>query len=152
MKVKRQKTILELVNSRDIETQEELVMLLEEAGFPITQATISRDIRELKLSKVTDASGRQKYVEMKQREVSENPETDRLSRMLKDSVTSMDTAGNLLVIKTNAGMAMAVCAAIDAMSLPDIVGSLAGDDTIFCAVRTKEAAERALQTMKNSLK
>ena len=152
MKTKRQRAILELVSSRDIETQEELVRLLKEQGFPITQATISRDIRELKLSKVTDAEGRQKYAEMAPGLPKENAEEGRFNRLLKDAVTAVDTAGNLLVIKTNAGMAMAVAAAIDAMSIPDVVGSLAGDDTVFLAVRTMEGAERALQTVKNSVK
>ncbi len=152
MKVKRQSAIVELINSRDIETQEELVALLREAGFPITQATISRDIRELKLSKVTTADGRQKYAQTSNIDKGQTQDMGKFSRLLKDAVVSVDVAGNLLVIKTNAGMAMAVAAAIDAMPLHDIVGSLAGDDTVFCAVRTQEAAERTLQTVKNSLK
>lgn len=135
MKGNRHQKIIELVDSYAIETQEELAERLKEEGFNVTQATVSRDIRALKLSKVSCGNGKQKYVAMKQ-------EDSRLSekyiRVLKDGFVSMDQAQNILVIKTVSGMAMAVAAAIDAMEMKEVVGSIAGDDTIMAAVRTSE--------------
>lgn len=133
MKVSRQKMILELIQNNEIETQEELSSHLQKKGYPVTQATVSRDIRELKLTKIAMSNGRQKYVVL-----SDDAEelSDKYVRVLKDGFVSMDMAQNILVIKTVSGMAGAVCAAIDAMELLEIVGSIAGDDTIMCAVRT----------------
>ena len=135
MKVKRQSKILELIRNNDIETQEELQAYLVNDGFAVTQATVSRDIREMKLTKISTNSGKQKYVAL-------NDSTEDLSekyvRVLKDGYVSMDMAQNILVIKTVSGMAGAVCASIDAMNIHEIVGSIAGDDTIMCAIRTTE--------------
>ena len=135
MKVKRQSRILELIRNNDIETQEELQAYLEKEGFAVTQATVSRDIREMKLTKISTNAGKQKYVAL-------NDATEDLSekyvRVLKDGYVSMDMAQNILVIKTVSGMAGAVCASIDAMNIHEIVGSIAGDDTIMCAIRTTE--------------
>ena len=133
MKVNRHAKIVELVNKFDIETQEELADRLREEGFQITQATISRDIRDLKLTKVQSETGRQKYVVMK---ATENVLRDKYIRIMKDGFISMDMAMNILVIKTVSGMAMAVGAAIDEMHWKEIVGCIAGDDTIMCAVRS----------------
>lgn len=135
MKVNRHVKIVELVNKYDIETQEELADRLREEGFQITQATVSRDIRDLKLTKVPTDDGRQKYVVMK---ATENALRDKYIRILKDGFVSMDMAMNILVIKTVSGMAMAVGAAIDEMRWHEVVGCIAGDDTIMCAVRTME--------------
>ena len=135
MKVNRHAKIVELVNKFDIETQEELADRLREEGFQITQATISRDIRDLKLTKVQTDSGRQKYVVMK---ATENVLRDKYIRIMKDGFVSMDMAMNILVIKTVSGMAMAVGAAIDEMHWKEVVGCIAGDDTIMCAVRSVE--------------
>ena len=135
MKVKRQVKIVELVNKYDIETQEELADRLRAEGFQITQATVSRDIRDLKLTKVATDDGRQKYVVLK---ATENALRDKYIRILKDGFVSMDMAMNILVIKTVSGMAMAVAAAIDEMRWNEVVGCIAGDDTIMCAVRTIE--------------
>lgn len=135
MKVNRHVKIVELVNKYDIETQEELADRLREEGFQITQATVSRDIRDLKLTKVPTDDGRQKYVVMK---ATENALRDKYIRILKDGFVSMDMAMNILVIKTVSGMAMAVGAAIDEMQWHEVVGCIAGDDTIMCAVRTME--------------
>lgn len=152
MKNSRQKKIVEIVSRREVETQEELAALLQQVGFPVTQATISRDIRELKLMKIPTESGKQKYAVMNSAaEPSGQPE-NRRANILRDAVVSVDAAQNLLVIKTNAGMAMAVAATIDAMQLPDIVGSLAGDDTVFCAIRTAEEAERIMARLKESIR
>ncbi|MEE0884817.1 MAG: arginine repressor [Faecalimonas sp.] len=135
MKVNRHVKIVELVNKYDIETQEELADRLRDEGFQITQATVSRDIRDLKLTKVATDDGRQKYVVLK---ATENALLDKYIRILKDGFVSMDMAMNILVIKTVSGMAMAVAAAIDEMRWNEVVGCIAGDDTIMCAVRTIE--------------
>lgn len=135
MKTKRQSKILDLIRNNDIETQEELQSHLVEEGFAVTQATVSRDIRDMKLTKISIGNGKQKYVSL-------NEKTEDLSekyvRVLKDGYVSMDMAQNILVIKTVSGMAGAVCASIDAMNIQEIVGSIAGDDTIMCAIRTTE--------------
>ena len=135
MKVNRHVKIVELVNKYDIETQEELADRLRAEGFQITQATVSREIRDLKLTKVATDDGRQKYVVLK---ATENALRDKYIRILKDGFVSMDMAMNILVIKTVSGMAMAVAAAIDEMRWNEVVGCIAGDDTIMCAVRTIE--------------
>ena len=133
MKKTRHRKIVEIIEKRDVETQEELAGYLKEAGFAVTQATVSRDIRELKLSKVPTGGGKQKYVILKQ---DDSHMGDKYIRVLRDGFISMDMAQNILVIKTVSGMAMAVAAAIDAMHLHEIVGCIAGDDTIMCAVRS----------------
>lgn len=132
MKVDRHSKIVELIGKFEIETQEELAEHLNKAGYQVTQATVSRDIRELKLSKVQSESGRQRYV------VLQNHSTlsDKYIRILRDGFSSMDMAQNILVIKTVSGMAMAVAAAVDAIHFQEIVGCIAGDDTILCAVRS----------------
>ena len=134
MKVKRQAKILELVRKYEIETQEELSERLENEGFPVTQATVSRDIRELRLTKVSHR-GKQKYAVLNE---STSELTEKYTRVFRDGFYSMDMAQNILVIKTVSGMAMAVAAALDHMDCHEIVGSIAGDDTIMCAVRTVE--------------
>ena len=135
MKTKRQAKILELINKNNIETQEELSDYLEREGYQVTQATVSRDIRELKLTKVAVNGGRQKYVALM--EASEDL-SEKYTRVFRDGFVSMDMAQNILVIKTVAGMAMAVAAAVDAMKWNEVVGCIAGDDTIMCAIRTVE--------------
>ena len=132
MKTKRQTKMLELIKKHDIETQEELSDYLQKEGYQVTQATVSRDIRELKLTKVAMSNGRQKYAAL-----TENEDlSEKYTRVFRDAFVSMDMAQNILVIKTVSGMAMAVAAAIDAMHLHEIVGCIAGDDTIMCAVRS----------------
>ena len=132
MKTKRQTKMLELIKKHDIETQEELSDYLQKEGYQVTQATVSRDIRELKLTKVAMINGRQKYAALT--EANEDL-SEKYTRVFRDAFVSMDMAQNILVIKTVSGMAMAVAAAIDAMHLHEIVGCIAGDDTIMCAVR-----------------
>jgi transcriptional regulator of arginine metabolism len=126
---------LELIQKNEIETQEELLAYLVKEGFAVTQATVSRDIRELKLTKIANAGGRQKYSVINE---SVSDLSEKYVRVLKDGYISMDMAQNILVIKTVSGMANAVCAAIDAMNIHEIVGTIAGDDTIMCAIRTTE--------------
>lgn len=135
MKGKRHAKVVELINKHNIETQEELAERLNEEGFQVTQATVSRDIRDLKLTKVPTESGRQKYAVLK---TPENTINEKYMRVLKDGYVSMDMAQNILVIKTVSGMAMAVAAAIDAMNWNEVVGCIAGDDTIMCAIRSTE--------------
>lgn len=142
MKKSRHQKIKELVEKYEIETQEELADKLREAGYAVTQATVSRDIREMKLSKISMGDGRQKYAVLIH---SDHYLSDKYIRVLKDGFVSMDMAQNILVIKTVSGMAMAVAAAVDAMKLKEIVGSIAGDDTIMMAVRTVEDTETVME-------
>ena len=132
MKLERHSKIVELIGKYEIETQEELAEYLNREGYNVTQATVSRDIRELKLSKIQTEGGRQKYAVF-------HPQTtfnDKYIRILHDSFLSMDMAQNILVIKTVSGMAMAVGAALDSLQFPELIGCIAGDDTVMCAVRT----------------
>ena len=132
MKMERHSKIVELIGKYEIETQEDLAEYLNKEVYNVTQATVSRDIRELKLSKIQTENGGQKYAVF-------HPQTtfnDKYTRILHDSFVSMDMAQNILVIKTVAGMASAVCAALDAMKWNEIGGSIAGDDTIMCAIRS----------------
>ncbi|WP_342759777.1 arginine repressor [Kineothrix sedimenti] len=133
MKKSRHGKIVEIIEHYNIETQDELADKLKEAGFAVTQATVSRDIRELKLSKIPTGDGKQKYVVFRQ---DDSHLGEKFIRVLRDGFVSMDMAQNILVIKTVSGMAMAVAAAIDAMKMKEIVGSIAGDDTIMMAIRT----------------
>lgn len=133
MKIERHAKIVEIINQNDIETQEELADQLKKAGFHVTQATVSRDIRELKLMKISNDGGRQKYVVM---DAHSSKLDEKYLRVLRDGFLSMDMAQNILVIRTVSGMAMAVAAAMDAMHLSEIAGCIAGDDTIMCAVRS----------------
>jgi len=141
MKKVRHRKIVEIIQKMDVETQEELARYLKEAGFEVTQATVSRDIRELKLSKIPSGNGKQKYVVLKQ---DDSHLGDKYIRVLRDGFVSMDMAQNILVVKTVSGMAMAVAAALDALKFPEVVGSIAGDDTIMVAVRTVEETQRLL--------
>ena len=133
MKIQRHAQIVELINQYDIDTQEELARQLKEAGFRVTQATVSRDIRELRLTKIAVDGGKQKYVVMN----TQSSELDeKYLRILRDGFVSMDMAQNILVIRTVSGMAMAVAAAMDALNWKEIAGCIAGDDTIMCAIRS----------------
>lgn len=133
MKINRHAKILDLISRYDIETQEELAAKLNEEGFRVTQATVSRDIREMKLTKVATGRGRQVY---KVLQAGESGLNEKYLRVLRDGYVSVDMAQNILVVKTVSGMAMAVAAALDAMKWPEIAGSIAGDDTVMCAVRS----------------
>lgn len=145
MKVKRQSKILELIRENDIETQEMLADILNKAGFNVTQATVSRDIRELKLTKATMQSGKQKYVATAKES---SFVTERLNRVFRDGIVSIDYAQNIVVIKTLVGMAMAVAAALDSMENSEIMGTIAGDDTIFCVVKNESKAVKLTENLK----
>lgn len=145
MKNSRQEKILELIGKYDIETQEELVSKLCEAGMNVTQATVSRDIRTLHLYKKNIGNGKQKYcVDVR----TDHMLDTRYKRVLKEGFVSIDMAQNILVIKTVSGMAMAVAAAVDSLKFSEIVGTIAGDDTIMMAVRTVEDTKKLMEKMK----
>lgn len=149
MKRERHEVVVELINKYDIETQEELASYLRKEGFEVTQATVSRDIRELNLSKISAGNGRQKYI------ILSNDDTrlgDKYIRVLRDGFVSMNMAQNILVIKTVQGMAMAVAAAIDAMKLPEIVGCIAGDDTIMAAIKTSDDTRTVMEKLNNIIR
>ena len=135
MKRQRHEVVVDLINKYDIETQEELAAYLKEEGFEVTQATVSRDIRELKMSKIATGNGKQKYIILKN---DDSHLGDKYIRVLRDGFVSMNMAQNILVIKTVQGMAMAVAAALDAMKFPEIVGCIAGDDTIMAAIKSTD--------------
>ena len=141
MKKTRHRKIVEIIERYQVETQEELANYLKEAGFEVTQATVSRDIRELKLNKAPTGDGRQKYIVLRH---DDSHMEDKYIRVLKDAFVSMDMAQNILVVKTVSGMAMAVAAAIDALKFTEVVGCIAGDDTIMVAVRTTEDTIRLM--------
>ncbi|MBQ6575554.1 MAG: arginine repressor [Lachnospiraceae bacterium] len=141
MKNYRHQKIMEIIQSREVETQEELAGLLRSAGFNVTQATVSRDIRQLNLKKVPASSGRQCYAPSNDREAFD---AGRLEGILRAGFVSMEAASNILVIRTVSGMAMAVAAAIDALSIPKMIGCIAGDDTIMCAIRSQDDVESVM--------
>ena len=148
MKKNRHDKIIELINNHEVETQEQLALLLKEAGYDVTQATVSRDIRQMKLTKQVTPDGRQIYVY-----TTADPEVmhDKYVSVIKAGYVSMDVAGNLLVIRTVSGMAMAVAAAIDALDMPEIIGCIAGDDTIFVAMKSDEIAIELMEKYKGFL-
>lgn len=140
MKTKRQKAILDLITKNEVKTQEELQEMLKTSGYTITQATISRDIRELGLVKITTASGEYKYSPNAAKE--KESISGKFSSILVQAAHSIDYAKNLVVVKTYTGMGSAAGAAVDSMELPGVVGSLAGDDTLLIITRDDETAER----------
>ena len=148
MKTDRHTRILKLIEEFPIETQEELAERLNEEGFKVTQATVSRDIRQLGLSKVAYGAGKQKYVA-----INNGPSMmqDKYIRVLKEGFASADTAAIMVVIHTVSGMAMAVAAALDDMNISQIVGCIAGDNTIMAATKSNEDAEAALDLIKNAI-
>ncbi|MBD5475583.1 MAG: arginine repressor [Lachnospiraceae bacterium] len=148
MKKRRHEKINELVSRYEIDTQEELADRLCEAGYQVTQATVSRDIRELKLSKIPVGKGRQKYVAFTQEE---SHLGDKYIRVLREGYVSMDLAQNLLVMKTVSGMAMAVAAAVDALKIEEVVGCIAGDNTIMMAMRNEATAAAVMDKIERML-
>ena len=140
MKNQRQAKILEIIAERDIETQEELLTALQACGFNCTQATISRDIKELRIVKELDARGTYRYSAAR----SDTGATfsAKLNTIFRECVTGFDSAQNMVVIKTLPGLGQAAAMAIDAMRAVDVVGTLGGDDTVFVVMRDTESAER----------
>jgi len=140
----RHSRIIEIISKNEIETQEELIEFLKNEGLNVTQATISRDIRELKLTKVTADNGRYKYV----RPGADVEGRNYYSTSISGSVISVDCAGNLVIVKTYPGMAQAVAACMDSHSISGVMGCVAGDDTIFVAVKTPEVAVNAAKEIR----
>ena len=138
MKSKRQNEIIEIISTADIETQEELAAALRERGYPITQATVSRDIRELRLIKVTSKSGGYKYAKPVRHEVAVS---ERLTRIMADSLIHVEAAANLVVVKTLSGSANVAAEALDNLGWAEIIGTIAGDNTIFIAAKSNDEAD-----------
>jgi transcriptional regulator of arginine metabolism len=149
LKYSRHAKILELIESSEIETQEDLANSLRSSGFNVTQATVSRDIKELRLIKVLTREGKYKYATIKQQE---SVISDRFMKLFKDSVLSIDHAGNMIIIKTLVGAANAAAAAIDAVDLKEVAGTIAGDDTIFLVIRDGFEMQDAIEVFKNMTK
>ena len=149
MKSARHEKIIELIQEYDIDTQEELAARLNEAGFKVTQATVSRDIRALKLMKVAGKDGKSRYAILTEPSAELG---DKHTRILQDTLTSLDVGQNMLVIRTVPGMAMGVAAALDALKWKEILGSIAGDDTVMCVARDAEQAEIVAEKLKGILK
>ncbi len=149
MKSLRLEKIAQLVEQHDVYTQEHLLQLLNEEGFNVTQATVSRDIKELNLAKMITEDGKYKYTAAPRKE-NANLEK-KYHSVFSESVLSVDYAGNMISIKCHTGMANAACAALDTMSYEGIVGTLAGDDTIFVLVRSEEQALSITQQIKHFL-
>ena len=138
MKLSRHSKILDLIKNHNIDTQEELAKRLSDAGYSVTQATVSRDIKDLKLVKVLSDDGVYKYVQSGGKE---NPPAEKnLNSILINSVTSVDYAMNQVVIKTHSGMAQAVGFVIDSLGFEEIIGCVAGDDTLLCVTKTEKSA------------
>ena len=147
---------MELIEKYDVETQEDLADLLKKAGFVATQATVSRDIRELRLVKVSAGvrEGRQnksKYAANSVRNELDTRFTEKFKSILSEMVIKISSAGHMVVLKTYAGMAQAACATIDSLELPDIIGSLAGDDTIFIVMATENDALDFVKKLSKSI-
>ena len=148
MKSARQEKILELIVQYHIDTQEELALRLREAGYNVTQATISRDIRALRLTKVAGKDGKSYYAVLPGEAALP---MDRFLRVLMDCVTDLAVGRNLVVIRTGSGMAMGAATALDALDWPELLGCIAGDDTIFCACRNEEEAAEVLRRLEGLL-
>ncbi len=145
MKVKRQSKILEIIQSQVIETQDDLLAALEENGFAVTQATVSRDIKELRLIKTLDHNGSYRYAVV-------NADTERpagrFQSIFQEAVRNIDFACNLVVVKCLPGMAQAACAAMDSLHFPSVVGTLGGDDTFICITKNSEDAIGLVEELK----
>ena len=151
MKKQRHNIILNLIDKYDIGTQEDLCRMLLEAGYDVTQATVSRDIRELKLIKIVAEDGSQKYVRTTNETAVHERKPDKNDLLMREVVKSVDYANNLVVIKASAGMGSAVGATIDESGLPDVLGTIAGDDTLLCVMRTTENAEELTKIIKKMI-
>lgn len=149
MKINRQRKIIELINKYDIDTQQELAQRLMDEGFEVTQATVSRDIRELNLTKIAVDGNKQKY------DIPASTMTSLSAKymgVLKDGIVSIEDAGNIIVIKTISGMAMAVGAALDAVNHEEIIGTIAGDDTMMCVVKNANNCQSVKEYLEDLIK
>ncbi len=148
MKNRRHAKILDIINTNSVDTQEELLNLLKKEGFSVTQATVSRDIKELRLLKTLSPDGKYRYTSAAKNafDMKSNFQT-----LFKSSVNSLDFAENIIVIKTLSGMAQAVCTSFDSMEFEGVLGTIAGDDTIFIACKTKENSKFLVNDLKKLL-
>lgn len=149
MKYSRHSKVLDLIDQNEIETQDELASRLQAEGYKVTQATVSRDIKELRLIKVLTKSGRYKYATIRHQD---NVITERFVKIFKDSVIQIDSAQNIVVVKTLPGAAQAAAAAMDSLDLKEVVGTIAGDDTIFMVARHQESVDYILEVLNNMIK
>lgn len=149
MKAKRHAAILKIITSQNVETQEELAGLLSVQGFSVTQATVSRDIKELRLIKVLTGEGRYKYATV---EKAESDLQERFIRLFANCVISVSSAGNLIVVKTMAGSASVAGEAIDSLKWAEIAGSIAGDNTIFVAIREGKNVQEIVKRFQKMMK
>ncbi len=149
MRYSRQNKIIEIINNYEVDTQEKLASLLKEEGYEVTQATISRDIKELQLVKTLSANGKYKYAVNKS---SDLPLTDRFVKIFRQTVVSVDSAENLIIVKTLSGCANAAGEAIDTSNMAHIKGSIAGDNTLLIIVDEKANVPSILQEFANLLK
>ena len=149
MKRLHQEKLLELISKYEIDTQDELIERLCESGFEVTQATVSRDIRELKISKMTTGKGTYRYVLPKQTTPTSNL---RFNSALIDALISIDYACNIIVLKTHAGLANALAVGIEAMHLDNVLGCVAGDDTILLVSRSEDAAQQIVNRFRDMIK
>lgn len=150
MKSKRHSKILELIAENEIETQEELLTKLCESGFSVTQATVSRDIKELRLVKTLVSDNKYKYTTTKAAKSDQNIGF-KFNTILKESVMEIDYAQNIVVVKCHTGMANAACAAIDLLHWQGSVGTIAGDDTILMVMRNEELASQVVQRLRKQI-
>ena len=149
MKSSRQEIILDIIREEEIETQQQLADALAARGIRVTQATVSRDIKEMHLFKMQTSGGKHKYATTGREESSMG---ERLIRLLTESLLSVESADNLIVMKTLNGTANAACEALDSMRWPEVMGTLAGDNTIFMAVRSDELAPRVVERIQNLIR
>ena len=149
MKTVRQVTILDIIEKNEIETQEELADALRQRGIQVTQATVSRDIKELRLLKVLTPMGTYKYATA---DKTENGLTDRFIRMLAESVLSVAASANMIVIKTLSGSASVAAEALDSFHWPEVLGTIAGDNTIFMVVRTLDEVQTVVDRIQEMMK
>ena len=138
MRLSRQNKILEIIKTNEVETQDQLLTLLRESGYVVTQATVSRDIRELQLTKVLTGKGTYRYVAPKKEDMVAGV---KFNAALVDSIINVEYAQNLVVIRTYPGLANAVASSIDNLSIAEVLGCVAGDDTIFVATRNEHSAK-----------
>ncbi len=148
MKTRRQAQILDLINEYPIETQEELMTRLNDIGFKVTQATVSRDIKELRLLKTLSSDGKYRYTSINK---GINDNKDNVRGFFNNSVISVKSAQNMVVIKTLAGMANALCASLDGMEIRSVIGTIAGDDTIFIVCSDTDSASKLVIDLKKYL-
>ena len=149
MKSQRQSAIVELIEKFEIETQEEMISRLRALGYDVTQATVSRDIRELKLTKVSTSHGTYRYLKNR---TNHHEGNIKLNNAVVDSIISVDYAANIVVLKTYPGLAMAVASGVDALNLEGVLGCIGGDDTIMIATRSEDISVMISENIKDLIK